>query len=412
MATDTAASPAYTPDEEVFRYEIHRFGAEVVRPAAVELDRLADPADVIAPGSRFWDVMRQLYELGYHRRGFPEALGGGPRMNPVEAHIFAEELGWASADFAIALGVAGFPFRYAALSGNQELIEQYVRPYLEDREARYIGCWAITEPMHGSDTLNVGAPEFSDPAIAYSLRARLVGDEWVISGQKSAWVSNGTIATHALAFLGVEQSRGMAGGGVAFIPLDLPGVSRGAPLDKLGQRALNQGEIFFDDVRIPRHYMLVLPDGYPAAIEAVLAAANASMSATFTGVARAAFDEALTYAKHRIQGGRPIAEHQLVQKKLFEMFTKVESARQLSRAVAVRAASGAGGIQYSIAAKVYCTQVAFEVASDAIQLHGGYGLTKDFVIEKIFRDARASLIEDGANELLSLVGARKVIGLQ
>ena len=205
--------------------------------------------------------------------------------------------------------------------------------------------------------------------------------------------------------------RRMAGGGVAFIPLDLPGVTREKPLDKVGQRALNQGENFYDDVRIPHDYMLVMPDAYEAALEAILAGANAGMSATFTGVVRAAFDEALAYAKQRVQGGKPIVEHQLVQKKLREMFTKVEAARQLSRAVGARAAAGAGGIQCSIAAKVYCTQVAFEVASDAIQLHGGYGLSREFVIEKIFRDARASMIEDGVNELLSLVGARKLIGL-
>jgi alkylation response protein AidB-like acyl-CoA dehydrogenase len=410
MTTPTATNPAYTPEEEAFRREIHQFGEEVLRPAALELDKIADPEEVIAPGSRFWEVMREMYRLGYHSRGFPAELGGGGGLEPVQSHIFSEEMGWASPDFALALGISGFPFRHAAMSGNQELIERHVRPYVEDTEARYVGCWAITEPMHGSDTLNMGDEHFADPEVTHDLKARLDGDEWVISGQKSAWVSNGTIATHALAFLGVEPSRGMAGGGVAFIPLDLPGVSRGKPLNKLGQRALNQGEIFFDGVRIPRDYMLVGPDMYPDVLERVLAGANAGMSSTFTGVARAAFDEAMVYAKQRVQGGRPLVEHQLVQKKLFEMFTKVESARQLSRAVGARAASGAGGIQYSIAAKVYCTQVAFEVASDAIQLHGGYGLSKEFAVEKIFRDARAALIEDGTNEVLSLVGARKIIG--
>ncbi|MEE8421930.1 MAG: acyl-CoA dehydrogenase family protein [Dehalococcoidia bacterium] len=410
MTTDTATTPAYTADEDAFRAQIRQFCVEVARPASIELDRL-DPEDVIATGSRFWDVMRQMYELGYHSRGFPQELGGTPAMGPIEAHIFSEEMGWASADFSIAIGVAAFPFRYAAMSGNAELIERHVKPFLEDREARYVGCWAITEPMHGSDSLNLGDERSGSSDFGLDLRAKLDGDEWVITGQKSAWVSNGTIATHALAFLSIEPERGMAGGGVAFIPLDQPGVSRGKPLDKLGQRALNQGEIFFDDVRIPRDYMLVMPDAYEAALEAILAGANAGMSATFTGVARAAFDEALAYTKQRVQGGKRIVEHQLVQKKLFEMFTKVEAARQLSRAVGARAAAGVGGIQYSIAAKVYCTQVAFEVASDAIQLHGGYGLSKEFVIEKIFRDARASMIEDGVNELLSLVGARKVIGL-
>jgi alkylation response protein AidB-like acyl-CoA dehydrogenase len=202
----------------------------------------------------------------------------------------------------------------------------------------------------------------------------------------------------------------MAGGGVALVPLNLPGVSKGAPLNKIGQRALNQGEIFFDNVRIPKSYMLVPPEAYTVAIDSVLAGANGYMGSTFTGVARAAFEEALTYAKGRIQGGVPITEHQLVQKKLFDMFVKVETARQLSRA-AVQYNSGTfpPGTQYSISSKVYCTQVAFEVASDAVQLHGGLGLTKEMFVEQLFRDARASMIEDGSNDILSLTAAKKII---
>jgi alkylation response protein AidB-like acyl-CoA dehydrogenase len=246
--------------------------------------------------------------------------------------------------------------------------------------------------------------------VHYGLTATLDGDSYVLNGQKSAWVSNGTIATHAITFLGVDRTRGMAGGGVAIVPLDLPGVTKGAPLNKIGQRALNQGEIFFEDVRIPKHFMLVPPDAYPMAIDSVLAGANAYMGSVFTGLARAAFEEALTYAKGRVQGGVPIVEHQLVQKKLFDMFVKVETARQLSRAtVQYNSGTFPPGTLYSISSKVYCTQAAFEVASDAIQLHGGMGLTKEMLVEMLFRDARASMIEDGSNDILSLTAAHKII---
>jgi alkylation response protein AidB-like acyl-CoA dehydrogenase len=202
----------------------------------------------------------------------------------------------------------------------------------------------------------------------------------------------------------------MSGGGVAIIPLDLPGVTKGPPLNKLGQRALNQGEIFFDDVHIPRHCMLVEPMTYPMTIDWVLAGANAFMGACFTGVARAALEEALAYCKQRIQGGKPLSEHQLVQKTLFDMFTKVEAARALSRAAFVyNGNTFPPAVQYSIAAKVFCTQTAFEVAGDAVQLFGGMGLCKELLVEKLFRDARASMIEDGTNEVLSLAGARQII---
>jgi alkylation response protein AidB-like acyl-CoA dehydrogenase len=127
-------------------------------------------------------------------------------------------------------------------------------------------------------------------------------------------------------------------------------------------------------------------------------------------VGRAAFEEALKYAKGRVQGGRPIAEHQAVQLKLMDMFIKVEASRQLSRAAMVyNQTTSPPATQYSIASKVFCTQSAFSVASEAVQVHGGYGLAKEMLVEKLFRDARASMIEDGTNEVLSLAAARKII---
>jgi alkylation response protein AidB-like acyl-CoA dehydrogenase len=398
-----------TPQQIALKEQVHRFAEEVLRPASVKLDAIADPEEVIKPDSVLWDVLRTAYELGYHAQGLPEVLGGA-NLAPLERHIVAEEMGWGSADFSIALGVAAFPFTMAAMSGNQELMRDYVVPFSQDREAKYVGCWAITEPQHGSDVGALGAELARQPGIHFDTNAKLDGDEWVINGQKSAWVSNGTIATHALTFLCIDPSLGMAGSGIAFIPLDLPGVTRGRPLNKLGQRALNQGEIFFDNVRIPRSYMLVQPAGYPWTFEVVLAAANAGMGATFTGVARAALEEALAYCKQRVQGGKPLCEHQLVQKKLFDMFIKVESARAFSRAAMIyNATTMPPATHYSIASKVYCTEVAFEVASDAVQLFGGMGLCKELLVEKLFRDARASMIEDGSNEVLALAGATQLI---
>jgi alkylation response protein AidB-like acyl-CoA dehydrogenase len=394
--------------ERELRDTARRFAAEVLRPASTALDRLA-PKEVTAGDSPLRRVLRQAYELGFHLQTLPEELGG-QGLTPRERHLVAEELGWGSGGLAIAIGVASFPFYAAALTGNPELIETCVKPFVADKEARLIGCWAGTEPEHGSDFVLVGTPEYQDPAIHPQVRARREGDHWTISGQKSAWVSNGTIATHALTHLGVDPSRGMAGGGVVLVPLDLPGVSKGPPLDKLGQRALCQGEIFFDDVHVPPGHMLVEPGGYEMFMDAILAGANALMGATFTGVARAAFEEALAYSKVRIQGGKPLCEHQLVQKSLFEMFTKVEAARRLSRAAFVyNSQTMPPATEYSIAAKVFCTQAAFEVTSAALQLHGGYGLSKECLVEKLFRDARAALIEDGTNEVLSLAGARMLI---
>jgi alkylation response protein AidB-like acyl-CoA dehydrogenase len=316
----------------------------------------------------------------------------------------SEELGWGDAGLAISLGAGGFHRYFALLSGRQTLIDRFARP--DDDQ---IGCWAITEPDHGSDTLAFTEPHFSDPRIRANCIARRDGDEYVIRGQKSSWVSNGTIAHVAALFCTLDTGHGMREGGVALVPLELPGVSRGKPLDKLGQRALNQGPIFFDGVRLPAEYMIVEKEAYAPAVESVLTLANAGMGTTFVGVARAAFEHALAYAKERVQGGVPIIQHQSVKGRLFDMFTQVEAARSLARRVAVfNSTAAAPLLHYSIAAKVFCTNTAFETATAALQILGGNGLTRDYPLEKLLRDARASQIEDGCNFLLGLVGATKL----
>jgi len=399
-------------EHAALRDTAHRFALDVLRPAGATLDQMS-PEDVAAPDSALHEVLAAWWSGGNHTAGLPVELGGGG-LDPLARHLVLEELGWGSAGLAIALGVGSMPFEVAAriaqLTGNDRLLEEVISPFASDVEARYVGCWAITEPQHGSDALSVGTEAFSLRAAAGVCRAVRDGTDWVLSGEKAAWVSNGSIATHALLFCTTEPDLGPAGGGVAFVPLDLPGVSRGRPLDKLGQRDLNQGPIAFDAVRIPEHLMLVTAELYPMALSSVLALANTGMSVVFTGLARAAFEEALGYARVREQGGRPIAGHQLVQSRLFSMFCEVESSRALSRAVL--GATGGGeppSLAHAIAAKVTCTQRAFDVANAAVQLHGGVGLARGVLVEKLFRDARASLVEDGVNEFLGLVGARAVL---
>jgi len=381
----------------------HKFAAEVLRPAGKILDRMADPADVIAKKSVLWDVFEKFRGLGLDALADDPALVGTPRLGRIQAMV-SEELGWGDSGLAISLGVCGFPAFFARLLGRPELIERFAAP-----GNREIGCWAITEPNHGSDVLAFNQPFFESPQIRADCIATKDGDDYVIRGQKAAWVSNGTIATVATLFCTLDPAHGMRDGGVALVPLDLPGVTRGAPLDKLGQRALNQGEIFFDDVRIPAQYMVVGSDAYKTVAEMVLTMANASMGVTFVGVARAAFEHALAYAQERVQGGIPIVCHQAVKMKLFQMFRQTEAARALARRVFVYNSSQQPSLlEYSIASKTFCTQTAFDVAHTAVTIYGGNGLSREYPVEKLLRDARASLIEDGCNDILSLVAADKL----
>ncbi len=396
-------------EAEAVRDTAHRFAEEVLRPIGKELDRLPQPEQVIAAESLLWRAHDEYRKIGLDQIGALDPGEAADRIEKVRLQYRVyEELGWGDSGLAISLGVSGFHRMLAQLSGNQVLVDRFCKGGNGSRRGYEIGCWAITEPDHGSDTLAFSEPCFSDNSLRPNCVAVRRGDEYVVSGQKSAWVSNGTIADVAALFCTIDSEQGFKGGGIALVPLDSSGVSRGKPLDKLGQRALNQGEIFFDDVHIPADYVVVGPEAYEFAVESVVALANASMAVIFVGVARAALEHAIAYAKERVQGGAPIFRHQSVKARLFRMFTQFEAARSLARRVMLYNATNPPLVQYSIASKVFCTNTAFEVASGALQIFGGNGLSREYPIEKLLRDARASMIEDGCNDLLSLVGASRL----
>ena len=379
---------------------VHRFAAEVMRPSARHLDTMT-PVEVIAEGSPLWTVFERYRELGIEdvRSG---TAGLTPERQARLQCMIGETLGWGDAGLAISLGVSTFPRLMAQMTGNAELAERFGDP-------AGIGCWPITEPDHGSDLIYFGGDVSEMPGRPNCLAVK-DGDHFVISGQKAAWVSNGTIATAGALFCGVDMGDGRIQGLAGFlVPLDLEGVRRGKPLDKMGQRSLNQGEIFFDEVRVPASYMVVPPEMSVFSQDMVLSTANGGMGTTFVGVGQAALDLAVDYAKEREQGGGPIIRHQSVKARLFEMYRKVEAARGLNRrCIYINSMSMPPRPELAVASKVTSTQAAFEVASEALQIFGGNGLSREYPIEKILRDARASMIEDGCNHVLSLAAAEKL----
>ena len=392
--------PELTEIERATWATAHRFARDILRPAGQRLDKL--PAgDVIARDSILWDVFRQYRELGLGilDEGTELALADQARIRC----IVGEEMGWGDAGLAISLGVSNFPSMMAQMSGNPALIERF--------PVGTLGCWAITEPDHGSDMINfdgtIGHP--NGRAGRPNCLARRDGNGWVISGQKSAWVSNGTIAEAAALFCAVDVGDGHMGSGVFIVSLDEDGVKKGKPTDKIGQRALNQGEIFFDGLKVPMDAMVVPPELYSATADRILCLANGGMGTTFVGCARAALELAIDYAKTRIQGDVTIFTHQSVKSRLFKMFQKVEAARALNqRVIRINMIRELPLLEMAIASKVTSTQAAFDVASDALQIFGGAGISRDCPIEKIFRDARISMIEDGCNEVLGLVAAGRL----
>jgi alkylation response protein AidB-like acyl-CoA dehydrogenase len=387
-------------EEREIQNTVHKFAEEVMRPAGIALDALHDPQDVVAKGSVLWDVVEGHQKLGLDAIDDP-AMGLSPARQARMRSIVSEEFGWGDSGLAISFGVTSFPRMLAMLSGKPHLIERFARPEM-------IGCWAITEPDHGSDQIVYTSEPKVETLGKPNCIARKDGDSWRIHGQKAAWVSNGTIADAAALFCAVDEGDGIVGVGGFVVDLTLDGVSRGLPLDKIGQRALNQGEIFFDDVRIPEDHLVITPPAYAAFGDAGLTQANSGMGSVFVGVAQAALDLAVSYAKERVQGGVAIIEHQSVRARLFEMFRKVESARALNRRVVMSNATNGPKLEYAIASKVTSTQTAFDVASSALQIFGGNGLSREYPIEKLLRDARASMIEDGCNDVLGLIAASRL----
>lgn len=395
---DLGAEPPLPDIAAQLKDTIHNFGKDVMRPIGRELDRMS-AADVIAPESPFWSAWKSFRALGIN----PESLGAiDPAEAPTALAVLYEELGWADAGLAISFGAGMQPWLMAAKYNNQFVLNTY--------KDRMIGSWGITEPDHGTDQLDVAGYTYA-PNGNYgrpNCTARLTDGKIIINGQKSAWVSNGTVSDLCVLYCGLQGNDGEfvpSQGVCVVVPLDHPGVSRGRPLEKLGQRSLPQGEIFFDQVEIDIDHLLAGPEDYLRAVYAVHTDANGAMGAIFTGTARAAYEAAYAYVHERRQGGQPLIRHQDVARRLFHMARRVELARAMTRrAMQFNAQAPVPALQAGMFAKITGTQTAFDVASDAIQLHGGNGVTQEYIIEKIFRDARSSMIEDGCNEVLAIKG--------
>jgi alkylation response protein AidB-like acyl-CoA dehydrogenase len=393
-----------TAEDKAIREEAHKFAKEVMRPIGREIDAMS-AEEVVSEKSPLWDFLRQAWKLGYHKAAFPEEVGG-LGCTPIQSHLYMEELVWGNIGLCGCILLAAWPYMKVLGTGNPELIEEFVVPFCNCDDGSMTGCWAITEPDHGSDTLNVGEKFFSDPKIQGQLQARLDGDEYVLKGQKSAWVSCAPFASHGMVNVQLDTSKGMAGGGVCILPLDLPGVKKGAPLEKVGQRDLPQGELFFDEVRIPKRWMFYLEDDYvEQGVKGNLGFGNSAMSLFGLGVARAAFEEAYAYAKERVQGGKPLTEHYAMKARIHRMFAQVEAIRAFSRAVwNLNLRISPVAPEYAFAAKTFCTETARNVVEEAVQVYAANGLTKEYYIEKLWRDSRALTIEDGENLTLNSVG--------
>lgn len=385
-------------EETAIQGVVHQFARNVLRPIGRELDKMT--ADqVCAPGSPYWSIFEEVARLGMAPDIFEQFE---PAVAQRLESMIGEEMGWGDAGLAVSLTVSNFPVEMARAAGKQELV---------DLSTGKIGCWMITHPDKGSD---VGAFDMKrewvpgQPGNKGSMYARVSADEIVINGQCSAWVSNGAVAQVALGYLSADygdgffDENGRPHGVAVIIPLDLPGISRGKPLEKVGQRALPQGEIYFDNVKVPRRFAVAQQDEYYGNLASAWSFAGTHMSQVFTGVARAAFEMALHYTHERKQGGQLLVDHQLTRYRLGDMLRRVELCRAVARRSLAYARMSPSGHPWATAsAKVTVTEEADKVVAEAFRLFGGNGTTLEYPIEKLVRDTRAALIEDGENYMLT-----------
>lgn len=385
-------------EEQAIQHSVHQFAKNVLRPLGLALDKLS-AEQVVAAGSPYYSIFAEAAKLGLDSA----LLAQLPSEMAIRCEsLIGEEMGWGDVGLGVSLAVAGFPLDMAKAAGNQELI---------DLCADKIGCWMITHPDKGSD---IGAFDLQREWVAGApgnkgnMQAKVGSDEIVINGQCSAWVSNGPVAQVALGYLSADYGDGFfaadgrPNGVAVIIPLDLPGVSKGKPLEKIGQRSLPQGEIYFDNVKIPKRFAIALKDEYYGNLGSAWSYAGTHMSQLFTGVSRAAFEMALAYCHERKQGGQLLIDHQLTRYRIGDMMRRVELCRAVARRSLAYARLTPQGHPWATASgKVTVTEEAEKIVMEAFRLFGGNGTTREYPIEKLVRDVRAALIEDGENSMLT-----------
>lgn len=371
-------------DQQLIRETLRAFARERLAPGAAQRDRdHAFPAD----------LLQELAALGTWGMAVPEQWGG-PGLDYVSLAIAIEEI--AAGDGAIS----------TILSVQNSLVCGILNKYGSDAQkerwlmgaatGELLGCFCLTEPHVGSD------------AAAIKTRATRDGDSWVLNGVKQ-FITSGKHAQIAIVFAVTEPAAGRKGISCFCVPTDTPGYVVARIEEKLGQHASDTAQILFENCRVPADCLIGAEgDGYRIALSN-LEAGRIGIAAQAVGMARSALEAAVQYAREREAFGKPIAEHQAVAFRLADMATRIEVARQMVWHAAALRSAGAPCLKEASMAKLFASEMAEQVCSDAIQIHGGYGYVSDFPVERIYRDVRVCQIYEGASDIQRLVIARAVM---
>jgi len=371
-----------TDEQRNLREMAHDFAAKEIRPVAWEYDR---------DGTWPEDVIQKAWEVGLMNSHIPEEYGGAG-AGYLDGCLIEEELSWGCSGIQTTLGCNGLASTPVLIGGSEEVKKEYLGRLIE---APLLASFCLTEPDAGSDVSGMRTT------------ATRHGDKYVINGSK-CFITNGGHANWYTVFAKTDTEAGHRGISAFLVPRDA-GVVVDKKEDKLGQRASNTATISFDDVEIPAANLLAEENhGFKLAMM-TLDRTRPGVAAMATGIARAAFEFAVEYSKERVQFGVPIAMHQAVQFMIADMATDVEASRLLTWKSAAMLDEGERNTLVSSHAKRFAADAAMKVATDAVQIYGGYGFIKDYPVEKLFRDAKIMQLYEGTSQIQRLVIARETL---
>ncbi len=365
----------------------HEFALNEMRPVALECDK---------EGKIPEDLIKKAAAAGLTSVAIPDEYGGGG-LDQVTASMVSEELFWGCAGIATTLGANSLASTPMLISANEEQKKEYF-PRLCDPENPKFAAFCLTEPGAGSD------------AAALATTVQEQGDHFILNGQK-CFITNGGIADFYTVFATYDKEKKYGGIGAFIVDRSWDGVSIGKHEDKMGIRASDTSEVIFDNVKVPKENLLVpMGQGFYNVMQ-TLDLTRASVAAAGVGVARAAFEEALKYSKERVQFGRPIIAQQAINFMLADMAMKIEAGRRLYQLAGWKAWKELPCSLESSYAKAFCGDVAMEVTINAVQIHGGYGYMKEYLVEKLMRDAKIMQIYEGTAQIQRLVIGANLMGV-
>jgi alkylation response protein AidB-like acyl-CoA dehydrogenase len=375
-----------TDEQREIRDLVRTLARERVAPRAAEIDK---------KGEFPWDMVELFKEHELFGLPYEEAYGG-TETGALMVLVAIEELSKVCATTGLILAVQELGSLGIKLAGTEEQKQRFL-PRLASGE--WLAAYALTEPGSGSDSA------------AMRTEARLDGGEYVINGSKR-FITNAGVAHLYTVFAKTDPEAGHSGISAFAVPADAPGFEVGRIEPKMGIKGSTTGEIFFNDLRIPAGNLLGEEgEGFKLAMR-ILDRSRPGIGAQGLGLAQGATDYALEYAKSRETMGKPIAQHQLIAASLADMETKCEAARGLLYKIGMMIDEGAPEdelTKVSAMAKLYCTDVAMEVTTDAVQILGGYGYMQEYPVERMMRDAKITQIYEGTNQIQRLVIAREML---